>query len=555
MIPVNRMTNNKQVFKWKSFFFLEHVTEHSWRVYLPAIISGVLIGTTYIPFPAWAIGFCFIPLWWGAHQALKLNHSLKSIFIQGWITQFILSLIGFNWIFYAAYEFGHLHWTLCLLALLLFASLIHIYIPLALVIACHFARQFNWSTSRTVLLIALSHIILERFWPSIFEWNLGYTLLWMKWPISQLASYVGFWGLSALIFIFQALILISLIRKRIFLILPLILSVYGLNQLGLIKQNHVRSSFDSELNALVVQANISNEEKLQSEKGASFQSYVINTYFKTTEDYLRSHKSVKPDLIIWPETALPVALDHYYSYSSAQKAIRQKAYEWNTAIVTGAYSQDRFKKDHLNQPAIRNSIFFIHPNELDFAPPYYKTDLLVFGEYMPLGQQFPFLYSILPFVGNYERGPGPSPKILNLPKNRQTILGPQLCYESLNPGFSRGLSLNQAEVFFNLTNDSWFGWWAEPYQHLLMTLARGIENERPLIRSTNTGITSVMLADGTELERSKSDTVWAHNYRIQYQKNPSPSFYTKWGYLDIVIWILLFTLQIAGAYYVHHKKS
>ncbi|MGE5247985.1 MAG: hypothetical protein ACM3L8_06530 [Verrucomicrobiota bacterium] len=27
------------------------------------LLSGLLIGTSYIPFPPWALAFCFVPLW------------------------------------------------------------------------------------------------------------------------------------------------------------------------------------------------------------------------------------------------------------------------------------------------------------------------------------------------------------------------------------------------------------------------------------------------------------------------------------------------------------
>ena len=59
-----------------------------------------------------------------------------------------------------------------------------------------------------------------------------------------------------------------------------------------------------------------------------------------------------------------------------------------------------------------------------------------------------------------------------------------------------GDGLNEAdETFFvNVTNDSWFGAPAEPYQHLCMTLARGVEFRRPVVRATNTGISAAMRA-------------------------------------------------------------
>src|SRR6185437_13880186 len=77
---------------------------------LPSILSGILIGTSYIPFPPWAIFFCFVPLWitWFDEK------SWWEIFWTGWATQFVLALIGFNWIAYTVHEFGHLPWLAAL---------------------------------------------------------------------------------------------------------------------------------------------------------------------------------------------------------------------------------------------------------------------------------------------------------------------------------------------------------------------------------------------------------------------------------------------------------
>ena len=105
-------------------------------------------------------------------------------------------------------------------------------------------------------------------------------------------------------------------------------------------------------------------------------------------------------------------------------------------------------------------------------------------------------------------------------------LGPQICLESLYPKFSASMARQGAEIFSNVTNDSWFGRTFEPYQHMTMTLARAIENRRPLLRATNTGITTAVLADGTVLEKSPMGEEWVGFYNIPFQKNPDVVFYS-----------------------------
>ena len=127
-------------------------------------------------------------------------------------------------------------------------------------------------------------------------------------------------------------------------------------------------------------------------------------------------------------------------------------------------------------------------------------------------------------------------------------MGPQICYEGLFPGFSRGLADQGAQIFVNVTNDSWFGTLAEPYQHLFMTLARGIEFRRPVVRATNTGISAAMRADGTLLELSPLHTEWTHTYEIPYRMEPRPTFYQEYGswFVPSVLWLTAAILLAAG---------
>ena len=56
-------------------------------------------------------------------------------------------------------------------------------------------------------------------------------------------------------------------------------------------------------------------------------------------------------------------------------------------------------------------------------------------------------------------GRGGGPQVITL---HGLVLGPQICYEGLFPGFARSQADRGAHVFVNVTNDSWFGTWSEP---------------------------------------------------------------------------------------------
>ena len=126
-------------------------------------------------------------------------------------------------------------------------------------------------------------------------------------------------------------------------------------------------------------------------------------------------------------------------------------------------------------------------------------------------------------------------------------MGPQICYESLFPGFSKALSDLGAQFIVNATNDSWYGSWQEPYQHMYMTLARGIEFRRPVLRVTNTGISAVVLASGEILERSPLHQEWAGLYNVPYLKKPLSTFYQRWFWLvPSLLWAALVILVGTG---------
>jgi apolipoprotein N-acyltransferase len=133
---------------------------------------------------------------------------------------------------------------------------------------------------------------------------------------------------------------------------------------------------------------------------------------------------------------------------------------------------------------------------------------------------------------------------MTIPQLGNLQVGSQICYESLYPDFSAELTKKGAQVLVNLTNDSWFGPSFEPQQHLEMTLARAIETRRPLIRSTNTGISTVMDAAGRRYEASPLFKQWVGFYEIPYDSKPALTIYTQFGSWlpGLVVLLLAFAL-------------
>ena len=171
---------------------------------LLSILSGIFISTSYIPFWPWALFFCFIPLWYiWIYQKL----SVWKVFFYGWLTQFMVNLIGFHWISHTAIEFGDIPESLGFFILILFCVTQNIQIPFAGLIWHFVHKKIAFSLKSSLLFLAITTALLEGVFPKVFYWNLGYPLLWAEWPIYQWADTIGFEGLSTLVVLVNGYVL------------------------------------------------------------------------------------------------------------------------------------------------------------------------------------------------------------------------------------------------------------------------------------------------------------------------------------------------------------
>lgn len=504
------------------------------KQYRWALLSGVLMGTSYIPLPPWALFFCWVPVW----LDVLSTPSLKKVFIKGWVSQCVLTLIGFHWIAYTAHEFGYFPWPLAILTLLLFATAMHLYIPLAMLLGRWLMNQRGLSRGQTLVLFACFHVVGEYFWPAIFPWNLGYPLFYAGLSIAQLADVVGVLGLSFLVHLLNAEIawLIDGRDKKKAGIYGAV-TVFALmfaSYMGTLHREEW-SNPDKTLKVLQVQANIGNTEKLQAEKGSGFQQEILNRFFRLTDEGLQAHPDT--ELVVWPETSFPDFMGEHNANRFYTNQFRMFVQKIQKPVLTGGYGNDApnvFPRHDYNT-------LFLYGSDGHVLNYYFKTYLLVFGEYTPFGDLFPILKKWNPGGEGWGRGSGAIVISLN-----DIHLGPQICYEGLYPEFSRSQAQRGADLFVNITNDSWFGSPFEPNQHMYMTMARSIENRRPLIRATNTGITSAVLADGTVLQQSPIGEPWSGLFDIHYLNNPPLTFYSRFGFVFplVIALIILITCVV-----------
>ena len=298
-----------------------------------------------------------------------------------------------------------------------------------------------------------------------FPWALvGY--IWMDTMVAQLASLVGVYGLTILTFMMIALLVEVYTRYGAFLAtalgcaLIIVCWSWGTYRVTELKTpgsgNFVR----------LVQPNAPQEEKWHPEHSLKF--------FERLLDY--SAVKPKPDVVIWPETALPIPVEY------ASELLDQiRAATKNSSVLFGAL---RFDGEQYF-----NSIIYLDQNEI-VLPVYDKHHLVPFGEYLPfelylrrLGVNFVSQLFGLGF------GVGLGPSIF-VTEELGTVL-PLICYEVVFPQNTR-VSGARADVLLQITNDAWFGANSGPQQHLKKAQMRSIEQGLALIRVANTGISGVI---------------------------------------------------------------
>ena len=432
-------------------------------------------------------------------------------------------------------------WPVAFLGLLAYASFANMELALAAVLWNWLRKWLQLQSVASWGLLATLTALFEAHFPSIFEWNYGYTFFWAKLPIYQLSELFGFQGLSSLIILINLIVLIAVIDKkhRKTLLTQALTAFAVLNLFGWALKKSLDEP-DSLMKVGIVQANIGNLQQQSTTYGSQFRNHILDEYIGLSKELAANHPDL--DFIVWPETAFPSTIFNSGFGDSHLTRLKADIQEMNTAFLIGGYGFE----PETRRP--KNAIFALNAKGEVHHEHYYKTHLLAFGEYIPGVELFPILRKYIP-ASEFARGKGP--KTINFENHK---IGLQICYESLFPEFSIQLANQGAQWIFNVTNDSWYGTWQEPYQHLMMTLARAIETRRPLIRATNTGISSVVLANGDILATSPTRSKWSGAFEVPYLSKPKQTIYQKWPWLTDALLLLLLAVFLGSNYLGRFRK-
>jgi apolipoprotein N-acyltransferase len=189
-----------------------------------------------------------------------------------------------------------------------------------------------------------------------------------------------------------------------------------------------------------------------------------------------------PDLVIWPETAVPYLLEGNPEVAEAMATVAA-----GSPVIAGVQRYDGTQA--------WNSLVVIGDGGLITAT-YDKHHLVPFGEYIPFGDVMFEWFGVQAFAARQGNGyvAGPGAQVIDLGGKLGRFV-PLICYEAVFPQDLRGLP-ERPDWILQITNDAWFGTLTGPYQHLAQARFRAIEQGLPLVRVANTGISAVIDARG-----------------------------------------------------------
>ena len=481
-----------------------------------AILAGILLVTGFAPFDFPPSAFlALLGLLW-----LLQDITPRQAIWRGFLFGAGIFGAGVSWVIISIHEFGHTPIVLALFLTILLVAYLSLFPALFAWLVVRFRL-----TERPMLFL----FMVPALWTAT-EWIRG-TLFtgfpWLNVGYSQidtwLAGYapvIGVYGIGFLMMLsVSSLFLLLRFKKTSLLILAVI---WGAGwSLQMVEWAYPAGK---PLNVALLQGNVSQLNKFVPEN----QARIMSLYEELTLELLEDETI---DLIVWPETAVP-AFFHQVEDNFIKDIVRQLRENNGPDLLIGVpikrtvEGSDRVH--YYNSAVALGSEFGV----------YNKRHLVPFGEVVPFGDILRAIGGIFNVpLSDFSTG-GIQPP-LNIAGQKAAI---SICYEIVF-GEELAQTAGEATLLINISNDAWFGDSLAPPQHFSMARMRVKETARPLLRSTNTGITALVdhNANVTHLAPSFSVQV----LKGQVQPMQGETFYVRFG--NSVILLLISLILILGA--------
>ncbi len=459
-------------------------------------------------------------------QAVRIGFA----FGLGWF------LVGISWIFISLHTYGEMNSVIAGAATFALCA----YLALYPALVCGLSA---WLIERLELRPLHYCIIFPALW-ALSELGRCYIFTGFPWlasgyahvggPLGGYAALIGVYGIGLLTaFIAAALALLA--QRQFRASLPIILLVIGLPLAGMALNRYDWTKPASvPLRVKLLQGNISQDIK-----------FIQSRFDQTAEVYMKMIRETQPgttDLIVLPETAFPKFLDELPE--TLLKQLDNESLRLNSAIAYGVPiyegSTRYFNSVLAITPEALLRIDPAHPKQRALPQRYDKSHLVPFGEFIPYGFRWFTNLMNMP-LGDFTRGEmDQSP----MPIGTQNIAF-NICYEDLFGDQIRRQAL-RSNILINVSNVAWFGDSLALPQHLQISRMRTLETGKPMLRSTNTGMTAAIDPHGKVIGELKPFSVGALDLSIQGMTGATPYVrFGDWPVLVLALGLLLLALAVS----------
>src|SRR5471030_2024416 len=530
--------------------------------YLVAAVLGAANTLSFAPTPhgGWVelVIFTLFFAW------LTRTSGWRGAALTGWAFGFGNFVTGVWWLYVSMHDYGGMAMPLAATAVVLFTGYLAIYPALASIVWSLLAGRARFeddpeTRSENESEIAAAEETEPRCLPTwhgafafasawaLGEWLRGLVFTGFPWlasgyaqvdgPLAGFGPVVGVYGVGWVLGLVAALLVqgfhgfrrsgSAAETSKAARLAPFVLAVALLASGMLLSLVEWTTPANAPLTVRLLQGDVKQEMKFEQE-GVD-QSLAL--YNKPTTE--------KPaDLIVTPETAFPILA--VQMPPDLALALRTFSDTTNSSILFGAIGVTASEG---RVTGYTNSLFGITPNQQDVYR-YDKHHLVPFGEFVPTGFHWFVALMGIP-LGDLGRGP---PVQKSFFVHNQPI-AVDICYEDIfGEEIARTIREQEAPagILVNSTNLAWFGDTIALDQHLQMARMRSIETGRPMLRSTNTGTTAVIAANGTVVARLPVYTVGSLDATVQGTSGRTP-YVTSGNMTVIVVSLLLLAFAFAFA--------
>ncbi len=421
--------------------------------------------------------------------------SLRSAFAEGMAFGLAANLIGIRWLLVAMRDYGHLSFPLSFGGLLLFSlylSLFPAFFRMGTLFFFLWKRGEERLSPRAFLLAPALWILSEAGRTEIltgFPWNPLGSLLFGHPDLALPARVIGTTGLSFLVaegslllaYAWEGITFLSSQGKKSLGIRLFFLIAFFIpwNLWGHSLASEAKIKGHDQIRVALVQGNIPPDQKWSAEH--------LKADIDTYRTLSRRGIVLGAHILIWPETALPVFYNGSHPLLSRDLLSLLSP---DNVLVTGSIGEI----PDPGQPmgfSFTNAAVLFGPDGRVRAD-YVKQHLVPFGEFLPLPEIFGWLRPLIGVAGDMARGDRPGR--FDLPAG--IALSPLICYEALYPSLVRR-DLGSSQLLGVISDDAWFGDTSAPYQLFRESAMRTLENGVPMLRSANSGLSGIVLPDGT----------------------------------------------------------